>query len=290
MYARIDMGPINDTLAHMDSLSSPLRALSRGIGVLRAISQSGPISLSEMVEATGLAHTTVVRIVRTLESDGLVRRIDGSKRYAVTELTLGLSCGFTQDDRLTQQAAEPIRELTRQVGWPIAILTRVGGAMIVRDSTVRETSLTFNVYDAGITLPMFASAAGRVFFAFSTADERAEMLARALQGGPSTSTHVLEEFRREDVIERIRRDGHVAMSSVGSEERVRGNAAIAVPILIDGSVRGALSLVFFSRAMPLARAIAQLVPPLSETARGLSIRLGRGDQARRPVGERIFSN
>lgn len=251
----------------MDNPRSPLRALSRGIDVLRAISQAGSASLSEIVEATGLAHTTVVRIVRTLENDGLVRRIEGSKRYAVTELSLGLSCGFSQDDRLTAKAAEPIRALTRQIGWPVTVLTRVGGSMVVRDSSVRETSLTFNVYDAGITLPMFESAAGRAFFAFSSPEQQAEMLAHAASCHPGLNAHALEEMRSDRTIAQIRADGHVAMASVGSQERVRGNAAIAVPLVAQGALAGVLSLVFFARAMPLSRAVSELVPHLARTAR-----------------------
>lgn len=254
----------------MDSRSSPLRALSRGIDVLRAVSQIGPISLTEAIEATGLAHTTVVRIMRTLESGGLVRRIEGTKRYAATEMTLGLSCGFSQDDRLAQAAAGPMRELTARIGWPVALLTRVGGSMVVRDSTVRETSLTFNVYDPGITLPIFTSAAGRAYFAFCDAPARAEMVANATLAHPDTDRHLLEEIGSEAAVARIRALGHVAMSSVGMQDLVRGNAAIAVPLLAGDMAQqvpqGALSLVFFGRAMPLARAVAELVPPLRKAA------------------------
>jgi IclR family mhp operon transcriptional activator len=245
----------------VDRPDSPIRALSRGIDVLRAISQRGPLSLSEAMATTGLAHTTVVRIVRTLEADGLIRRIDGTRRYAVTELALGLSCGFTDDDRLAACASGPIRALTAAIGWPVAVLTRVGGSMIVRDSSVRETSLTFEVYDPGVSMPIFGCAAGRAWFAFSDPAQREEMLRHARLAHPDAPEPAIDDDGAA-----IRRAGHAVLAGMTSDERLRGNAAIAVPVNAGNRLRGVLSLVFFRRAVPLPRAVAEFAAPLARAA------------------------
>jgi len=261
--------------------TSSIRALTRGIDVLRAISQSGPLALSEIAAMTRLAHSTVVRLVRTLEGESLVRREDGSKRYIVTEAALGLSSGFNDDARLREASRAPIHSLTSEFGWPVAALTRIGGHMVVRHSSVRETSLTFHIYDPGVRVPIFASAAGRAYWAFCDADARGEMIAAAPLTQPEVAPAALAEFDDRTASE-IRSAGHAIVVSMGTEERLRGNGAIAVPVLLKGKPVAALSLVFFGRAVGRDDAVTRLAMPLEQAAKAIANDLSRKAQQGSP--------
>jgi DNA-binding IclR family transcriptional regulator len=122
-----------------------------------------------------------------------------------------------------------------------------------------------------VNMPIFASAAGRAFFAFSDAHARAEMLRHAPLAQPVKGESTVADFRDAAVSDQIRHDGYAAIASIGSEERLRGNAAIAVPVCPPRGIAGVLSLVFFGRAIPLPRAVATLVPPLTQTAERIAL-------------------
>ena len=242
---------------------SSIRALTRGIATLQAINRAGSLSLIGIAREIGVPHPTAIRLVRTLEGEGLVERVPDSKAYRPTALVQSLSCGFQNHDRLVQCAREPIVALTRKCGWPISVVTRAGRVMVTRDSTVSLTSLTFNVYAAGITLPIFSSASGQVTFAYASAEDQQEMLKQA----SSADRLAVQQFRSGKKAAEIRRQGFAAVPATPHPLNTRANAAIAVPLLADGAVLGALALVFFSSALSLRDAVKKYVPDLTATAR-----------------------
>jgi len=245
---------------------SSIRALERGLAVLQLINRAGSMSVTEVAAAAGLPHPTAIRIVRTLVTLGFVEREPSRRHYRPTALVQSLSCGFQAHDRLVAAARPLIVELTKTVGWPLAIVTRVGGQMVARDSTVALTSLTFNIYQPGITLPIFSSASGQIWFAHASAEEQAEMLAQAEAFGDPNERLLLGRFRDGAAAEQIRRHGYAAVGETPHPMNQRRNASLAVPILAGGRIEGALTLVYFANAMSPAEAAKRYQPALGRAA------------------------
>ena len=62
----------------------PVRAIQRGLAVLRAVSEYGPITIADLVERCGFPQPTMVRILETLIAEGYIYRVAGEPKYRVT--------------------------------------------------------------------------------------------------------------------------------------------------------------------------------------------------------------
>jgi IclR family mhp operon transcriptional activator len=250
-----------------------IRSVSRGIAVLQAINRFGSLTLSEIADQLELPHPTVTRILRTLQEQGLIERLPSQRnKYRPTALVQTLSYGYQNSDRLVTCARPHIVELTNKVGWPVSIATRVGKAMVVRDSTSSITTLTFNNYYPGWQVPLLTSASGKVFLAYADADAKKLLL---------SPLDCMERERVAAECEKIRADGYAAVARTQYSLNPGMTSSVAVPLFEGKTHLGSLALVFFARAMSLEDAVARFVRPLRETARHIGEDMERDSMAAR---------
>ena len=94
-----------------------IRALARGLTVLRLLQQSGGMSLNDLYRASGLPKATLLRILLTLEEEGLIWQRIADNAYLASHL-VHRSFSGTEDERLFAELASPLLErLTRRVRW-----------------------------------------------------------------------------------------------------------------------------------------------------------------------------
>lgn len=231
----------------------PIRSISRSIAVLQAINRQGSLSLMEVARSAGLPYPTACRIIQTLMHEGLIECEPMRKRYRATALVQSLSAGFRDSGRLLAEARPRIVELTRQIGWPISVATHVGASMMVRDSTHTLTSLTFNNYAPGYTVPILESASGHAYLAYADDMERQTIMETLEQlEGPSD---MLAMFKSGLLVRRIREDGFATRDRNVHTANPGKTSSISVPVFDQGRVVAALTLVFFATAMPMAEAV-----------------------------------
>ncbi len=246
-----------------------IRAISRAIAVMQAINRHGALTLTEIAESAQIPHPTAFRIVRTLLEERLIEREPSRKRYRPTALIQTLSCGFQNHDRLVSIARPHITRLTRLIDWPISVVTRVGQAMVVRDSTSALTSLTFNNYYPGWQVPLLPSSSGRVYFAFASAEEQEELIKayRANQRGVDKLT--LREFESGEATAKIRQQGYAAVTRTQYSANPGKTSSMAVPIFEGETLLGALTMVFFANALSIPDAISRFLDPLKDCAKAI---------------------
>jgi len=235
-----------------------IRSIVRSIQVLQAINRFGSLTLSEIAQHADIPYPTAMRILRTLQDQGLIEREPARKRYRPTALVQTLSCGYQNYDRLVTTARQHIVELTRSLGWPISLATRVGQAMVVRDSTSSLTTLTFNNYYPGWRVPLLASASGRVYLAHAAEDERKILLDNL---SPEEASQYMVDF------DQIRKQGYAAVTRTAYSANPGMTSSIAVPLFEGETLHGALALVFFAKALTLTEAIDRFLSPLQRTAK-----------------------
>ena len=154
----------------------PIRSISRCIAVLQAINRHGSLTLMDVARAAQLPYPTTCRMIQTLMHEGLIECEPTRKCYRATALVQTLSQGFHNHDHLVVKARPHITALTGRVGWPVAIVTRVGQLMMVRDSTHNLTSLTFVLYSPGYVMPLLECASGHVYLAHASEEERRNII------------------------------------------------------------------------------------------------------------------
>ncbi|MEC3911487.1 helix-turn-helix domain-containing protein [Sphingobium sp. CR2-8] len=247
----------------------PIRSISRSISALRAINQHGSLSMMEISRASKVPYPTACRIVQTLLYEGLIEQEPSRKRYRATAMVQTLAQGFQHGDHLVNIARPHILALTQEVGWPISIAIRVGRRMMLRDSTHANTSLTFENYYPGFTLPILDSASGKLSLAFAP-DEDREMILNWMRVSQDIDLDYLSTAEASLDVAKIRQNGFAVQGRNHFNRTPGKTSSIAVPIFCDGVFEAAMTMVFFVTAMKIDAALEKYLPVLTSYAAAIS--------------------
>lgn len=247
----------------------PIRSITRAIAALKAVNRHGSLSMMEIAKAVHVPYPTACRIVQTLLYEGLIEQEPARKRYRPTAMVQTLAHGFQHDSSLVQVARPHIVALTRQVGWPISIAIRVGRNMMLRDSTHANTSLTFEQYYPGFTLPILESASGKLSMAFADPEER-EAVLKWLWVSQEIDAEYLAGAETSLDVEKIRAQGYAVQGRNHFNLTPGKTSSIAVPIFLQGRFEAAMTMVFFVTAMKIDLALQRYLETLKDTAAAIS--------------------
>lgn len=248
----------------------PIRAISRGLRMLQAINEAGSITMMNAARAVDVPYPTACRIMQTLMYEGFVEMEPNRKRYRPTALVHTLGSGYHFENDLVVAARPYLVQLTRELLWPVSIATRVGLRMVVRDSTHSMTSLTFQNYYPGDTLPLFSTASGKVHFAFCDDVER-EAIMKGLKAFGESDERALAYFS--DTIEKakqVRKRGYATHGKNKHTETPGKTSSLSVPIMLGDRFLATLNLIFFASAMPMDKAVERYLQALRDTAEKVS--------------------
>ena len=243
-----------------------IRSIKRGLSVLQAINRSGSLRLMDISKATQLPYPTICRIVETLVDAGMIVREESIRRYRPTALVQTLSVGYQEDQELVMQARPHIVALCKKVNWPITIATRVGNTMMIRDSTHRLTTLTFNNYAPGYTLPLLECAVGKAYVAYCDDQERENIVSSLKMLSTEEDKRASLLLDDDFLIEKIRDDGYATHQYNQYTESPGKTSSLGVPIFVDDKLVGALGLIFFSSSMPVKDAARNYIEGMKRTA------------------------
>ncbi len=233
-----------------------VRSIARAVEVLELFDEQHPIrQLREIVASTGLPKTTVVRLLATLESLGLI--------LGRSDSTYGPGPGFLRwvklADSLWEVGEETKATMSRLVdtsGETANIyirqgLNRLAVAQIEGTHTVRS------VVEVGVPYPLATGASAKILLIGAPEPTLREVADRS----PGL---VFEELREQ--IDTIREVGY----SVSHGERELGASAIAAPISgPDGRVIAAISLSGPTSRFTAER-VGQYVDAVTASAREIS--------------------
>ena len=136
----------NENSSDKEASDSSIRAIGRGLSVLKVINRLGSANLTEISRETQIPYPTVCRIVNTLLQEEMIEREPNRKRYRPTVMVQSLAVGYQLENRLVSIARPALSELCNELVWPVSLATRVGSCMVLLDSTHRDTSLTLSHY------------------------------------------------------------------------------------------------------------------------------------------------
>ena len=205
--------------------SSGVGVLDKTVAVLTTL-ESGPASLAQLVQATGLARPTVHRIAVALERHRLLSR-DSQGRFIlgprITELATAAG-----EDRLLAVAQPVLIQLRDLTGESAQLYRRHGDSRICVATAERATGLRDTV-PVGSALPMSAGSAAQILLAW----EEPERMHRGLRGAAFTATTLAQVRRRGWAASVAEREAGVA--SVSAPVRGQGGKIIAA-ISVSGPV------------------------------------------------------
>jgi IclR family mhp operon transcriptional activator len=161
----------------------PIRAIERGVSVMRALEELGAASLHNLHKSTGLHRTTLLRILLTLEQQGLVRRRLSDGMYRNTFQLRRMTDTLDEFDRLAEIAGPMLGRLCKKVKW---LTVRNGNCMAIKETSREQTPFMVNRDEVGHQIAFPVTAVGRAYLAFCRDAERKEIIAALNAAGHPT--------------------------------------------------------------------------------------------------------
>lgn len=263
----------------------PVRAIVRGLQILRVVSEHGPIATMDIAKQVKLPQPTVVRILETLVSAGYIYRLERSTLFGVTARTLTLSKGFAATSRLVQLATPLIEDLRTEIGWPSNLATYEQGAMSIAYTNRSEHGMSISSR-LGARIPVLATGVGLVYLAHLQREELVLRLAELKRSDSRWDSNPEMLVGLDERLGKIRGQGYAtAEPSYLSEIYHSQIWAIAVPVLVGDRVVAGLSSLMLRSAGEPDQIVMQVLPPLQRTARAIALRLAEDSGLNDPVAE-----
>lgn len=236
-----------------------IRALERALDVLQALQESKAMELKDLHRATGLPKATLLRILTTLQSRGLVWRRIADRAFLPSVAWRRRINPIDDEERLVEVAAPILERLCARVSWPsILAAPRLDWMEVIETNSPVAYVSHFPLGPVGFRINWLRSATGIAYLAHCSEGERAAILAR-LQASPHPGDAVSRDEKwvtRRLAQVRERGYGFRDASFGGHFDKSRreyddGRDLIAMPIVIGDRVLGCVNLTWSTRVSDL---------------------------------------
>jgi IclR family KDG regulon transcriptional repressor len=273
--------PLNDASRVQDVDSKMYgTSLLKGMQVLKCFTPDAhERGITELADLLGLAKSTVLRIARSLETEGFLCRMPGSAKYrlglvlwSLGNLAFDRSKGFVE---LARPYLHDLVEQTRESAQTVIL----DGYECVRLDKIEAPQAVRAYMSVGGRFPAYVSAAGQALLAYQPPSVVASLVKHGLHA--YTRRTLASEAELERRLARVRRQGY-AVNEGEYRDDVGGFGA---PIRDgSGAVVGALGISIPMSRFPTAARAKRVVQALRDATARLSRDMGyiANDVDRRP--------
>jgi IclR family transcriptional regulator, mhp operon transcriptional activator len=168
-----------------------VRALERGLDVLLEVQSRRAVSLHELHQALKLPKATILRMLVTLGSKGLVwqRLADGAYLPHVDTVSLSR---FDIAERIAEIASPHMETLSSMAAWPsVLAVPRLDHIEIIETNSPLFRLEAATLGPVGVKLSYIHTATGRAYLAACDDDERDSIIARLRPPGATDDSEIL---------------------------------------------------------------------------------------------------
>nr|WP_214696914.1 DNA-binding transcriptional regulator [Variovorax paradoxus]MBT2302047.1 DNA-binding transcriptional regulator [Variovorax paradoxus] len=248
----------------------PVNVVVRALNILRALNFQPVSTLDTIHKRTKIPKPTIVRLLQTLESEGLVNRAPKYGAYYLTSQVIALASGYHSEPRVVEAASGIADTLTQDLKWPVSVAVQEGDSMVVRYSTIPNSPLSFFHSTINMRLSLVSQAMGRAYLAFCD-EPTQDALIELLVNVQNPEAHVAgspEQIRQ--MLAEVRERGYALR-----DPRVRPESStIAVPIFEGARVVASIGLTWFTSSVKVNVAVERFLPPLQKASTAVSAALG----------------
>lgn len=250
-----------------------IRSIERAMLVLQEMNMQPYTSIAHLHARTKLPKATLVRILQTLEGLGFVENDQRLGGYQVSALVGSLSSGFHKEPLVVEAGRAWAVAITRKHQWPVSISCLDRDAVVVRFSTVPDSSVSPFHKTVNMRLGLLTRGMGLAYLAY-TPQEEFDLLIEMLRTSDDPENAIAkDETRVRKLIDKVRAQGYA--SRVRHVEP-RNSNTIAVPIMNENArVVASLGLTYFTSAFSEEEACSRYVPALKTAAAEISHDLAR---------------
>jgi DNA-binding IclR family transcriptional regulator len=240
-----------------------IQSVQRAVAILRCLSGSRRLGVSELSEQLDLAKGTIHGLLATLRDEGFVEQDSDTGKYQLGHTLLELGTSYLDVNELRQRALARADWLAQKTQCSVRVAVLRGGhALIVHHVFRPDNSL--QILEVGSNFPLHATALGKVLSAYLNPELKT--LSRLTKNTQTDSAKLSAEWLQ------IREQGW----ALENEEAVLSEAGFAAPI-VDRKQEtiGAIGISGAVRELLLdGEPRAELVQLVLEAARHISRELG----------------
>ena len=249
------------------------QSLERGLAILEAFTPETPVlGIADIAERLGMSRSTTHRYVTTLLALGYLDQ-GARRKYRLGLRVTDLGMSALNATSLREHAHADLSELSHRAGYPTSIAALEGDEVVCVDRVQgfrRRARVGGPEVRAGVRLPAYCTAQGKVLLAHLPDDERREALAQVelRRRGPNT---ILAKGALREELTRVLEEG----LAIEDQELDAGRVAIAAPVFNEaGEIAAAVDLAAGAAGVAVEELAGALGPHLVSTADRISSRLG----------------
>jgi len=244
----------------------------KAVAILEAMATvRRPLGVTEVGVLLGLPKPTAHRIVRMLESEGLLQREPGSRRFVPGARLVRLGLGVVAASMLSAPRHAILEALSQKIGETCNFGVMADSHVVYLDRV--ESAWPFGLrFEPGSHVPLHCTSMGKLFLSLMPA-KKCALLLRSMPLYRYTENTITDAARLEAELENIRSAG----VSTDNQEFLAGVVCVAVPVR-DTNKQPVAALAV---SAPLARMTLQQglqhVPLLQAAAEQLTVTIDEAD-------------
>lgn len=231
-----------------------IKSIERAVNILDAFQEKNELGITEIATATGYSKSTVHDIVSTLNTLGLIKKNEDTKKYALGIKLFEYGYLFSQRNNIRNNVKDIGRELSDKYKATCHVATYDKNHVIYLDKFDFEGSIVTSYSQIGKRVPMTITGVGKAMLANLPEEYVEEYIFN--QPLPSrTDNSITEPSALKAELKKIRQQGY----AIDNEESVMGLRCMACPIFDNNeNVVAAISVSLLAPYFP-----DSLIPDIS---------------------------
>ena len=236
----------------------------RGLLVLEKVTAARrPMAAADLVEELELPKPTVNRLLRQLESEGLLQREPVKHRYQPGPRARDMALGILTHKGVGAARHAILQALSDEIGETCNCALRDGGVLVYFDRV--EANWPYRIQlPIGSHLPLHCTASGKLLLAHMDARHRNRLL-RAAPLERFTERTITDPDRLDAALKTVRAEG----VGIDDQEFLDGMAAVAAPVFNQAGEACFTVAVHAPTARKPLRALRAHIPALRAAAQAL---------------------
>lgn len=231
--------PVNDIDSTSDGelQGGSLQSVDRAIAVLRILARTGSAGVTEVAEEMGVHKSTISRLLRALEAQGMAQN-SGRGKYQLGLGILHLANAIPMRLDLTREARPVLEDLAARFGETVNLAVLSSNHVVNIDEAFGPSTLAATQNWMGRLTPIHATSSGKVFLASLSSAQRSRVLSDL--GMPAVTKQTITS--RQELEAQLLAVAEAGYATVRGELE-DGLNGIAVPIRgHEGTVIGTVSI------------------------------------------------
>ncbi len=227
------------------------------------------LTLEEISRTTGYKKTTCFRLLKTMQTLGVLELFPGTKKYQYGPRLTALMVSALKGISLRRSALPILRRLRDQTRETVNLALLSGSEIVYIERVVSDYLVNANV-EVGERLPVYCASMGKVILAFMPEEELEKIIA-GIEFKPRTGNTIVSRAALLKELEQIRAKGF----AVNNEELEIGLRAVAAPIFnYRGIPFAATNIAWTTSRRPEREAFEQIAPQIVAAAKEISRLMG----------------